>query len=86
VRQDERRAWQEAEVYHSSAWRAVRFKEVSTLYWRQGSKRRALRLLVIAPTAYRNHKLAKTLYRQPDQPFFLPLLDITIKLYTLFKQ
>jgi hypothetical protein len=65
VRQDERRAWQEAEVYHSSAWRAVRFKEVSTLYWRQGSKRRALRLLVIAPTAYRNHKLGKTLYRQP---------------------
>jgi hypothetical protein len=65
VRQDESRAWQEAEVYHSSAWRAVRFKEVSCLYWRQGAKRRALRLLVIAPTAYRNHKAGKILYRQP---------------------
>jgi hypothetical protein len=65
VRQDESRAWREAEVYHSSAWRAVRFKEVLPLYWRQGSKRRALRLLVIAPTPYRNHKLGKTLYRLP---------------------
>jgi hypothetical protein len=65
VRQDESRAWQEAEVYHSGDWRAVRYKEVSTLYWRQGSRRRALRLLVIAPTAYRNHKLGKILYRQP---------------------
>jgi hypothetical protein len=65
VRQDESRAWQEAEVYHSSAWRAVRFKEVSALCWRQGSRRRVLRLLVIAPTAYRHHKLGKTLYRQP---------------------
>jgi hypothetical protein len=65
VRQDESRAWQEAEVYHSSAWRAVRFKEVSALYWRQGSKRRVLRLLIIAPTAYRNHKAGRTFYRQP---------------------
>jgi hypothetical protein len=59
VRQEESRAWQPAEVYHSSAWRAVRFKELSPLYWRQGSKRRALRLLIIAPTAYRNHKAGK---------------------------
>jgi hypothetical protein len=65
VRQDESRAWQEAEVYHSSAWRAVRFKEVPSLYWRQGAKRRALRLLVIAPTAYRNHKAGRIFYRQP---------------------
>jgi hypothetical protein len=65
VRQDESRAWQEAGVYHSSDWRAVRFKEIPVLYWRQGSKRRALRLLVIAPTAYRNHKAGRTFYRQP---------------------
>ena len=65
MRQDESRAWQEAEVYHSSAWRAVRFKELSALYWRQGSKRRALRLLIIAPTAYRNHKAGRIFYRQP---------------------
>jgi len=65
VRQDESRAWQQAEVYHSSAWRAVRFKELSALHWRQGSKRRTLRLLIIAPTAYRNHKAGRIFYRQP---------------------
>jgi hypothetical protein len=58
----------------------VRFKEVSTLYWRQGSKRRALRLLVIAPTAYRNHKLAKTLYRQPAYLFTIDLKTATVEL------
>jgi hypothetical protein len=41
------------------------FKELSPLYWRQGSKRRALRLLIIAPTAYRNHKAGRIFYRQP---------------------
>lgn len=65
VRQDPNRAWQQSEVYHGGAWRTVRFKELNTLYWPTGAKRRPLRLLVIAPTAYRNHQLARVLYRQP---------------------
>jgi len=64
VRQDESQPWQEAEVYHGGGWRTLRFKEVTPLYWRQGAKRRAMRLLVIAPTSYRNHKQGKMLYRQ----------------------
>jgi hypothetical protein len=64
VRQDPDLAWEESEVYHGGTWRTVRFKELNTLYWPRGGKRRPLRLLVIAPTAYRNHKLGKTLYRQ----------------------
>jgi hypothetical protein len=64
VRQDPNRVWQQSEVYHGGAWRTVRFKELNSLYWPNSAKRRPLRLLVIAPTAYRNHKLAKTLYRQ----------------------
>jgi hypothetical protein len=74
VRQDESQPWQQAQAYHSGDWRAVRFKEIPTLYWRQGAKRRALRLLVIAPTAYRNHKTGKTLYRQPA---YLLTTDLT---------
>ena len=65
VRQDDNRPWKEAELYHCGAWRGARFKEIPSLYWRQGAKRRALRLLVVAPTPYRNHKQGKTLYRQP---------------------
>jgi hypothetical protein len=64
VRQDPDREWEESEVYHGGAWRTVRFKELNTLYWPRGAKRRPLRLLVIAPTPYRNHKLGRTLYRQ----------------------
>ena len=58
----------------------MRFKEVSTLYWRLGSKRRALRLLVIAPTAYRNHKLGKTLYRQPAYLLTIDLKTAAVEL------
>jgi hypothetical protein len=65
VRQDPNHPWQQSEIYHGGTWRTVRFKELNTLYWPQGAKRRPLRLLVIAPTAYRNHKEGKILYRQP---------------------
>ena len=65
VRQDDRLPWQEAQLYHSGGWRGVRYKEIPTLYWRRGAKRRALRLIVIAPTPYRNHKEGKIFYRQP---------------------
>ena len=58
----------------------MRFKEIPTLYWRQGSKRRALRLLVIAPTAYRNHKAGRTLYRQPAYLFTIDLKTATVEL------
>lgn len=64
VRQNPNLAWQQSEVYHGGAWRTVRFKELTNLYWPSGAKRRPLRLLVIAPTAYRNHKEGRILYRQ----------------------
>lgn len=65
IRQDPNQAWQTAEVYHGGAWRSVTFKEVNFLYWPKGAKRRPLRLLVIAPTPYRNHKEGPVLYRHP---------------------
>lgn len=65
VGQDESQPWQESRLYHSGNWREVRFKEIPTLYWRRGTQRRAMRLIVIAPTPYRNHKNGNLLYRQP---------------------
>jgi len=65
IRQDPRQLWKQADIYHGGAWRKVRFKELNRIYWPKGAKRRALRLLVIAPTAYRNHKKGRTFYRQP---------------------
>jgi hypothetical protein len=65
IRQDPNVAWQQCEIYHGGAWRSVRFKELPSLYWPTGAKRRPLRLLVIAPIPYRNHKEGRILYRQP---------------------
>lgn len=64
IRQDPNQPWQEVEIYHGGAWRRVRFKELSQVYWPTGAKRRPLRLLVIAPVPYRNHKQGRILYRQ----------------------
>jgi len=51
-------------------WRAVytdliRFKEVREVLWQKGSRRRPLRLIVLAPTGYRLHVQGRLLYRQP---------------------
>jgi hypothetical protein len=44
---------------------SVRYKEITSLLWQKGSRRRPLRLLVIAPTGYRLHQHGRLLYRQP---------------------
>lgn len=43
----------------------VRYKEILPLLWQKGSKRRPLRLLVLAPMGYRLHAHGRLLYRQP---------------------
>lgn len=65
IRQDPNQAFQQTEIYHGGTWRSVRFKELVSVYWPTATKRRPLRLLVIAPVPYRNHKAGKILYRQP---------------------
>ena len=64
IRKDPTQGWQETEIYHGGTWRNVSFKELACVYWPTGAKRRALRLLVIAPIPYRTHKEGKILYRQ----------------------
>ena len=74
IRKDPNSPRQECDIYHGGAWRSVSYKEVRLVYWPTGSKRRPLRLLVIAPTPYRNHKEGKVLYRQPA---YLLTTDLT---------
>src|SRR5690606_2751021 len=54
VRTDESRPYSEGKFFHGGDWRTVRYKEVTGVYWSHGAKRRPLRLIVIAPIAYRN--------------------------------
>jgi DDE superfamily endonuclease len=65
VRQDERIKWSFASVFHGGDWRDIRFKEVKEVYWRTGTKKKPMRLVVIAPTPYRLRKKGKLYYRDP---------------------
>jgi hypothetical protein len=65
VRQDDAIAYHIAEVCIGGTRRELRYKEVPLVLWQGGARRRRLRLLVLAPTAYRLSPNSRTHYRQP---------------------
>ena len=65
VRQNDKIPWIASKHYHSGNWRDIRFKEVKNVYWRTGTKKNPVRLIVIAPTPYRLTKKGKLYYRDP---------------------
>ncbi len=64
VGKDKRRPWKTARIYHGGKYRDVRYKEVKNVLWQGGGRRRLLRLVVVAPTAYRTTIHGKKYYRQ----------------------
>jgi len=74
IRQQESIPWQHARLFHGGQWRDVRFKEVSSVYWRSGAARRPVRLLVVAPVPYSSGKGERKYYRDPA---FLLSTDLT---------
>jgi len=65
VRQDQARPWKTTRLFYGGKRRRVRYKEVSSVYWQGGARRRLLRLFVVAPTPYRKRKSGRFYYRQP---------------------
>jgi hypothetical protein len=65
VRQDPEIEWQSAQVFAAGKVHTMRYKTVSPLLWRAAGPDRSLRLLVIAPLAYRPSLRSKVLYRHP---------------------
>jgi len=65
VRQDASLPWQESKLFYGGKRRRIRFKEINPVYWQGGGRRRALRLLVVAPTPYRKRNSGRYYYRQP---------------------
>jgi IS4 transposase len=57
--------WLDARIFHGGQWRAVRFKEVSAVYWRSGAARQPLRLFIVAPIPYSSGKGKRKYYRDP---------------------
>lgn len=65
VRTDEGRPYTSGCFFHGGDWRQIRYKEVTGVFWPHGARRRPLRLIILAPTPYRNSPNGRTNYRQP---------------------
>jgi len=65
VRQDPLCPWRTTKLFYGGKRRKIDYKQVTTLYWQGGARRRLLRLLVVAPTPYRKRQGGRFYYRQP---------------------
>lgn len=65
VRQDDSIPWRTTKIFYGGKRRKIRYKELTEVYWQGGARRQPLRLLVVAPTAYRKRKSSRLSYRQP---------------------
>lgn len=74
VRQDDAVPWQTMSGRFGSKEHPVRFKDHGEVLWRNGARRRPLRLIVISPQAYRRSPNGKLLYHEPA---YLLTTDLT---------
>lgn len=65
LRKDESAPWQPVRVFAAGKEHDYRVKSLCPVLWRAAGANRLLRLIVIAPLAYRPRKSSKILYRQP---------------------
>lgn len=65
LRQDACIAWQTVKAFAAGKVHEFRIKTQSALLWRPAGYKQRLRLIVIAPLAYRPRKNSRLLYRQP---------------------
>lgn len=65
VRQDDKIPWRTTKIFYGGKRRKVDYKEVRTVYWQGGARRRPLRLLIVRPTRYRKRASGRYYYRQP---------------------
>jgi hypothetical protein len=65
VRRDEAIGWQEMTGRFGATEHPVRYKDHGAVYWRNGARRRPLRLIVISPQPYRRSPKGKLLYHEP---------------------
>jgi hypothetical protein len=63
IRKDENIPWLKRAFFYGGQWREIRYKEISDVLWENGTKRRPLRLIVLAPLPY--VRGGKRNYRNP---------------------
>ena len=64
-RRDQSKEYKQTRIYYAGSRRLVRFKEISGVYQRHSTRRKPLRLIVVAPTPYRRNRRSKLEYRDP---------------------
>lgn len=74
VRRDEASRWQTMTGRFGRTEHPVRYKDLGEVYWRNGARRRPLRLIVISPQPYRRSPKGKLLYHEPA---YLLTTDLT---------
>ena len=65
LRKDDQTPWQRVEAYAAGQRHLFKIKTLDKVRWRVTGAKRALRLIVIAPLAYRPRKGSPLLYRKP---------------------
>jgi len=65
IRKNSELPWQTAPIYAAGKSHEMRYKTVGPVLWRTAGADRPLRLVVIAPLAYKLTRHSRTLYRQP---------------------
>lgn len=83
LQKDDRIPWQTVRVFAAGRDHDFRVKTLDGLLWRSAGYTRLLRLVVIAPLAYRPCKNSRVLYRQPA---FLISTDRSLDLATLVQR
>ena len=83
LRQDESVEWQRVEVFAAGRLHWFRVKTLAPLRWRVAGGDRDLRLIVIAPLAYRPRPGSRLLYRKPA---YLIVTDPTLELQQALRQ
>ncbi len=83
IRQDKDMPWVIGKAFHSSNIRDIKYKEIKEVYWKTGTKKMPVRLIVIAPTPYRLTKKGKLLYRDPA---YLLTTDLQTDTLTLIQK
>lgn len=65
IRKDDSIPYQTCQVFAAGDWHTLRYKTISPILWKSTGCNIALRLIIIAPLAYRLSKKSKLLYRRP---------------------
>ena len=82
MRQDPTAPWQQMTARFGAKEHPLRYKDCGVVYWRNGARRRPLRLIVLAPQAYRRSPRGKLLYRDPG---YLLTTDLTTPVTVLIQ-